>query len=192
MIGECCFCGRRELHCCANRSRNLLHWLVHPTTVTPDSGVLSMRADNPKPVPLRLTRRERTTVLLKTAIVSLIVIATNVIGNYGLTRGMHQVGVVESWSPLPYIAAFAHPWVAIGVVFMIGWLVSRLALLSWADLSYVLPVTSLSYALSALAGAFYLHEKVSALQWGGIAVITLGAGLVALTFPESNTPGHNA
>lgn len=124
-------------------------------------------------------------LLWKTAVVSAVVIATNVIGNYGLTRGMHQVGTLETWSPLPYIMAFAHPWVAIGVVFMLGWMVSRLALLSWADLSYVLPVTSLSYALSAVAGSLYLHEKVTAMQWIGIAVITVGAGLVAITPPET-------
>jgi uncharacterized membrane protein len=121
----------------------------------------------------------------KTAIVSAIVVGTNVVGNYALTRGMREVGVIESWSPMPYIHAFSHAWVSIGVVFMVGWVVSRLALLSWADLSYVLPVTATSYALSALAGAIYLREKVTNLQWAGIAVITVGAVLVALTPPET-------
>jgi uncharacterized membrane protein len=125
----------------------------------------------------------------KTAIVSAIVIGTNVIGNYALTRGMREVGVLESWSPMPYIHAFSHVWVSIGVLFMIGWVVSRLALLSWADLSYVLPVTATSYALSAVAGAIYLREKVTNLQWAGIAVITIGAALVALTPPETTDAG---
>lgn len=68
---------------------------------------------------------------------------------------------------------------------MLGWLVSRLVLLSWADLSYVLPVTSFSYVLSAVAGALYLGEKVNWLQWTGISAITLGTALVAFTYPES-------
>ena len=97
----------------------------------------------------------------KTAVISIFVIATNVIGNYALKRGLDQVGVVETWSPMPYIRAFAHPWVAVGASFMLAWLISRLLLLSWADLSYVLPVTSFSYVLSAVAGAIYLHEKVT-------------------------------
>jgi drug/metabolite transporter (DMT)-like permease len=124
-------------------------------------------------------------LIWKTAVISIVVIATNVIGNYALKRGFGQVGVVETWSPLPYIRAFAHPWVAAGVVFMLAWLVSRLLLLSWADLSYVLPVTSFSYVLSAVAGALYLHEKVSWLQWTGISAITVGTAMVAFTFPET-------
>ena len=121
----------------------------------------------------------------KTAVISLVVIATNVIGHYALKRGLDQVGVVETWSPTPYIRAFAHPWVAVGVTFMLAWLISRLLLLSWADLSYVLPVTSFSYVLSAVAGAIYLHVKVTWMQWAGISAITIGTALVALTFPET-------
>ncbi len=130
----------------------------------------------------------RHSLIWKTAVVSLVVVATNVIGNYSLKRGLDEVGVVATWSPLPYIQAFAHPWVAFGVVCMVGWLTSRLLLLSWADLSYVLPVTSFSYVLSALAGALYLHEKVDWLQWGGIAAITVGTALVAFTYPETTEP----
>jgi uncharacterized membrane protein len=125
----------------------------------------------------------------KTLLVSLIVIATNVLGNYALKRGLDQVGTVTSWSPVPYIQALAHPWVAIGVVLMLGWLISRLVLLSWADLTYVLPVTSFSFALSAMTGAFYLNEEVSNYRWAGISLVTLGILLVVLTYPET-TPEH--
>ncbi len=124
-------------------------------------------------------------LIWKTAIVSIVVIATNVFGNYALKVGFDQVGTVESWSPIPYIRAFVHPWVAFGVSCMLAWLISRLLLLSWADLSYVLPVTSFSYVLSAVAGAVYLNEKVTRMQWAGICAITVGTGLVALTFPET-------
>ncbi|MDT8068812.1 MAG: hypothetical protein ROO76_11680 [Terriglobia bacterium] len=124
-------------------------------------------------------------IVWKTGIASVVVIAANVIGSYALTRGLRNVGVIESWSPVPYIRAFANPWVLAGVIFMVGWLVSRLALLSWADLSYVLPVTALSYVLSAITGAVYLKEKVTYLHWVGISLIALGVALVALTPPET-------
>ncbi len=131
-------------------------------------------------------------VIVKTIVASIVVVATNVVGNYALSRGMHQVGVVESWSPMAYIRTFTHPWVAIGVVFMVGWVASRLALLSWADLSYVVPVTSFSYVLSALAAEFALGEHVSALRWAGISVITVGVALVAITYPETPELYHEA
>jgi drug/metabolite transporter (DMT)-like permease len=122
----------------------------------------------------------------KTLLVSLIVIGTNVVANYALERGLRQIGVVESWSPAPYVRAFVHPWVAIGVIFMFAWLTTRLSLLSWADLTYVLPVTSFSYVISAVIGAVYLDEKVSVLHWLGISVITLGILLVVVTYPKTS------
>src|SRR5581483_7610897 len=84
------------------------------------------------------TRPRKHALIVKTAVVSLIVIGTNVFSNYALTRGLREIGVVESWSPWPYIEAFSKPWVAVGVIFMAAWLITRLSLLSWADLTYVL------------------------------------------------------
>ena len=130
-------------------------------------------------------RKRMHTIIGKTAIVSLVVIGTNVFANYALTRGLRQVGVVESWSPWPYVEAFSKPWVAIGVIFMATWLITRLALLSWADLTYVLPVTSFSYVLSAVVGAIYINEQVSTLRWLAVSIITLGILLVVLTYPNT-------
>lgn len=130
-------------------------------------------------------RRRIHTTIGKTAIVSLVVIGTNVFANYALTRGLRQVGVVESWSPWPYVEAFSKPWVAVGVIFMATWLITRLALLSWADLTYVLPVTSFSYVLSAVVGAIYINEQVSTLHWLAVSIITLGILLVVLTYPNT-------
>lgn len=44
----------------------------------------------------------------KTVVTSLVVILTNVIANYGLSRGLHDIGTITSWSPIPYVSAFAH------------------------------------------------------------------------------------
>lgn len=128
-------------------------------------------------------------IFWKTAIVSTAVIAANVVGNYALRRGLLNNGSLGGWSPGPYIHAFVHPWVAVGVVFMLAWLITRLALLSWADLSYVLPVTAFAYALTALVGAIFLNEKVTRIEWAGITLITLGVAVTAITFPETTPAG---
>ncbi|HEX5413502.1 MAG TPA: DMT family transporter [Terriglobia bacterium] len=124
-------------------------------------------------------------LLWKTTIVCVIVVGTNVIGNYALARGLRHIGGIESWSPVPYIEAFVHFWIAVGVILMVIWLIARLLLLSWADLSYVLLVTSFSYVLTAVAGAVGLHEVVSWVHWLGICLITLGVALVARTSPHT-------
>ncbi len=134
----------------------------------------------------------RYSLISKTAVVSAVVVATNVIANYALNRGLREVGVVESWSPVPYIQAFSKPWVAVGVIFMVAWLVTRLSLLSWADLTYVLPVTSFSYVLSAVVGVVYAHERVSNLSWAGIFLITIGILLVLLTYPKTTNGNDNS
>ena len=125
---------------------------------------------------------------LKTRIFTAIVVLTNVLGNSFLSRGMQSVGELLSLSPLPYIRALFHPWVALGVSLLIVWLLSHMALLSWADLSYVLPVTSIAYVLVALVGRFLLHEHVSPARWVGITLIMAGVTLVGHTAPRTHTP----
>src|SRR6266849_10539044 len=114
---------------------------------------------------------------LKTRIFTAIVVVTNVLGNSFLSRGMQSVGELISLSPVPYIRALFNPWVAVGVSLLIVWLLSHMALLSWADLSYVLPVTSIAYVLVALVGRFVLHEQISIARWAGITLIMMGVML---------------
>lgn len=64
-------------------------------------------------------------------------------------------------------------------------MIARLTLLSWADLSYVLVITSFSYVLTAVAGAVGLNEKVTWIHWIGICLITLGVVLVVHTPPQT-------
>ena len=50
--------------------------------------------------------------------------------------------------------------------------------LSWADLTYVLPASSLGYVLLALIARFALHEHISLMRWLGIALVSGGVGFV--------------
>jgi uncharacterized membrane protein len=128
----------------------------------------------------------------KTRIFTALVVLSNVLGNFSLTWGMRQVGSVVSLSPLPYIAALFNPWVALGVTLLIIWVLSQMTLLSWADLSYVLPVTAIGYVLVALAGRFFLHEEITAGRWIGIALITTGVTLVSRTEPRAKAAAAGA
>ncbi len=132
-------------------------------------------------------RTETPTGLLKTRELTIAVIVTQVIGNVALSRGMHHIGNVVSLSPLPYLRAIANPWVAGGVVVLALWMISDLALLSRADLSYVLPVTAVSYVLIAISGHFLLAERITRTRWVGIIIITLGVMLVGRT-PTRTVP----
>src|SRR5690348_13382836 len=97
----------------------------------------------------------------KTRWLTLLVVLTNVVGNVSLSRGMHQVGRIVSASPADYVGALSNPWVWGGVCILVLWMLSDLALLSAADLSFVLPVTASAYVLIALVGHFWLHDHIS-------------------------------
>lgn len=124
----------------------------------------------------------------KTRVLVLLVIATNVLGNVSLSRGMHQVGRIVSASPLDYLRAFANPWTLIGICVLVIWMLSDLALLSRADLSFVLPVTASAYVLVALGGHFLLRDHISWERWTGIVLITVGVILAEET-PARTTKG---
>src|SRR5690242_5247597 len=121
----------------------------------------------------------------KTRNFTALVILSNLFGNFSLSWGLRQVGRLISLSPWAYVEALFNPWVALGVSLLIVWLLSHMALLSWADLSYVLPVTSIGYVLVALEGRFVLHEHVSLTLWAGITLIMIGVTLVGRTAPRT-------
>jgi len=110
----------------------------------------------------------------KTWTCATVVVLSNVLGNFFLKRGMPA----DLPTPLAYVAALFQPWAALGVVLLITWMLSRMTLLSWADLSYVLPVTSVGYVLVALEGKLLLHEEISLKRWAGILLIMAGVALV--------------
>jgi drug/metabolite transporter (DMT)-like permease len=112
---------------------------------------------------------------LKSWICAAVVILSNVWGNFFLKSGVPA----QLDTPLDYITVLFRPVVALGVVLLILWMASRMALLSWADLSYVLPVTSVGYVLVALAGRVLLHEQITARRWTGIVLIMAGVALVS-------------
>jgi drug/metabolite transporter (DMT)-like permease len=124
----------------------------------------------------------------KTRIFTAIVILSNALGNFALARGMR--GRVTT-SVLDYLTALFAPWVMLGISLLILWLLSRMALLSWADLSYVLPVTSLGYVASAIIGRFFLNEQITPERWAGTLLIVAGTVLVGLGSPHSSDAPHS-
>ncbi len=123
----------------------------------------------------------RTQARIPVVLLTLVVIFANVAGNFSLTFGMRRTGPGVFESPLGYITALFEPWVVLGVCLLMLWMLSQMALLSWADLSYVLPVTSVGYVLAAIAGRLFLQERISTARWTGVALIMTGVVLVGRT-----------
>ena len=136
---------------------------------------------------LESLQTDRSPLHVKTIVTALVVTLSSVIGNFSLAWGMRRVSPTALYSPLGYIEVLFDPWVAIGVSLLVVWLLSQMALLSWADLSYVLPVTSVSYVLTAISAWLFLHEKISPARWAGVTLIMAGVAFVGRT--EHSTTG---
>jgi len=124
---------------------------------------------------------------LKTKICLLIIVVANAVGNVLLSYGMRQVGSIASYSPLELatgsLKAAGNPFVLAGVGFLILFFLAHMIVLSWADLSYILPMTSVGYILVTLLSWWLLGEQVRPARWLGAVVIMAGVALVAPTPP---------
>jgi uncharacterized membrane protein len=125
--------------------------------------------------------QESARLRLKTWICAVIVVLSNVFGNFFMKLGLPE----PLTTPSEYITVLFRPAVALGVALLIVWTLTRMALLSWADLSYVLPVTAIGYALVAIVGRVLLDEQISARRWIGIGLITAGVALVGSGAPQT-------
>ena len=108
-------------------------------------------------------------------------LALRAFGNLSLAWGAKHFAEALSLNPFSYLRAIFHPFVALGIVMLIAALLARLALLSLADLSFVLPTTAIGYVLSAVFGKFFLQEQIGVARWAGVALVLAGAVLVGST-----------
>lgn len=100
------------------------------------------------------------------------------LGNLLLAWGMKHFPRIVSFSPLPYLQTMLNPYVATGILLLILSLLVRMALLSLADLSYVVPMTASGYIISTALAEFFLKENVSARGWAGTLLVFLGTVIV--------------
>jgi len=111
---------------------------------------------------------------------STLVVCFNAFGNLSLAWGMKHLPPVGV-RPLGYVEAMVNPYVATGMSLLILWLLTRMALMSWADLSFALPVMAMGYVVAAALGRFVLAESVGMAQWAGIFLIFAGSAVVSTT-----------
>lgn len=122
--------------------------------------------------------------MIKTWLALIILVLADSAANLLLTRGMKQVGAVSTLDP-------HHLWQILGKVLRNGWLglgvlsmsitfFMFIALLSWADLSFVLPATALTEPVNMLGTKYILKEKVNNVRWVSTILICLGLFLISL------------
>lgn len=124
--------------------------------------------------------------LIKIWIALIVLVLADSAGNLFLTRGMKQVGKVatlkpkELWQVLGRVVS--NPLLRWGVFCMSVTFFMFIALLSWADLSFVLPATALTEPVNMLGTKFVLKEKVTRVRW--ISTVLICIGLILISLPS--------
>ncbi len=111
----------------------------------------------------------------------MLVILLKPVSNLFLAWGMRHFPETLSTDPLLYLRVVVDPLVAIGIGMQILWMLMRMALLSLADLSFVLPVTAVGYVISTVLAHIFLNEQVSTERWIGTGLIFMGTAVVGFT-----------
>ncbi len=115
-----------------------------------------------------------------------LIVITSTFGNLLLGVGMQRMPDFGAASLSSYLGAlFTNRYVLIGTALLIVWMIAQLWMLTWADLTYVLPVTASAYILAAILSKFFLSERISLARWIGIVIISFGVLLVSETPPDT-------
>jgi len=113
-----------------------------------------------------------------------LIVLAGTAGELCVTRAMKTVGEVTEFHPgaiaRSILRAMKVGWMWIGVGLMAVAFFALLGALSLENVSFVVPVTALSYVAGTLGGKFFLHERVTTKRWAGVFLVCVGVTLVIL------------
>lgn len=99
-----------------------------------------------------------------------------------LNQGLKQIGEVSKPSVAEVTRVIkvgaTNPKILAGVFLEAVFFGCLLYLMTKGDVSFIWPLTSLGFVLTALAARFYLREEVSGLRWFGVFLIMAGAACI--------------
>jgi drug/metabolite transporter (DMT)-like permease len=105
-------------------------------------------------------------------------------GELCVTRAMKTIGEVKDFRPASVIGSIGRAmrvgWMWVGVTLMAIAFVALLGVLSFDNVSFVVPVTALNYVAGALGAKFFLGERVMKRRSAGVLLVCVGVTFVFL------------
>ena len=130
--------------------------------------------------------------MTRTLLILFVALCFEAVGVVLLSKGLKQLEPAGSWHPREILGVVgrgaANPWVVLGVLFEALFFSGLLYLMSRSDVSFLWPLTSLSFVLTALAARFFLQEQVSGFRWGGVVLIMCGVAMIIYSEHRKNAP----
>src|SRR5215813_34434 len=123
---------------------------------------------------------------MKTFLLLCSLVVGSSLGEILSAKGMRKVGAV-SFRPKALVGAIGRmvrsPYLFVGVACLAVAFFSFISMLSYADLSFVVPLTAVSYITNTLGARFFLKERISKARWKGTLLVTLGVTIISLDKP---------
>ena len=114
-----------------------------------------------------------------------IIVVAGTAGELCVSRAMKAVGEVHDFRPAAIfqfvLRAIRVGWIWIGIGMMTLAFFALLAMLSFENVTFVVPVTALSYAAGPLGATLFLHERISRQRLLGVLIVCIGVTLVWLS-----------
>ena len=117
-----------------------------------------------------------------------------------LKKGMSEIGGVARVNSAEVFrvvkAGIVNPRLLLGVFFEALFFACLLILMAKSEISFLWPLTALSFVFATFAAMWFLHEQVSTVRWAGVVFIMIGAALISYSehvkTPVSNTTNSRA
>jgi drug/metabolite transporter (DMT)-like permease len=119
---------------------------------------------------------------MRTFLFLAVVVLSGTGGDIAVTHAMKQIGEVKNFAPRALLGVLGRVlqsgWMWLGIALMAVAFFSLLALLSWAQVSFVVPATAANYVVGAAGAKYLLKERVSQARWAGLLLVAAGVALV--------------
>ena len=127
--------------------------------------------------------------MTKILIILLITFAFEAFGIIALKKGINEISIKYTerkattpvWKNVITLVGnwFTNKDVLFGLLLETIFFIMLQYLLGQRDVSFVWPLTAISFVMTTLAAQFLLHERVDAMRWSGVALIMLGAAFIS-------------
>ena len=118
-----------------------------------------------------------------TVLLLVVLICGSTGGEIAISHGAKKTGEpkrIRPWELLVFIRrVMSNGWFLLGIPLMAASFFALLILFSWHPLSFVIPISALSYVAGGLGAKYLLKEEVNAARWAGVILVCAGVALVA-------------
>ena len=116
------------------------------------------------------------------AILFFFIVVAGTAGELCISRAMKSIGEIHDFRPMSLLRfvgrALTLRWTWAGIFLMSLGFFSLAAILSFEEVSFVVPFSALSYVAGAVGARILLGEKITPHRWVGIFAVTIGVTLV--------------